>query len=183
MDLAADKTWRVRLAIISEIPRLASDLGVGFFDDKFCNLCLTWLSDDCSSIRVAAAENLKHLSKLFGEDWMLERIMPTIQELRVNQSYLRRLTCLVSAGKIAESVPAGVVSSSIVPVITGMAGDAVPNIRFNVAKTLASVGRLVGKDKFEAEIMPTLKTLEEDEDRDVVWFAKESIEGLKGFYA
>lgn len=58
MDLAVDKTWRVRLAIIEEVPRLAVDLGVVFFGENFCSLCLSWLSDDCSSIRTAAADNL-----------------------------------------------------------------------------------------------------------------------------
>ena len=90
MDLAEDGKWRVRLAIIQEVPRLANDLGVSFFQDKFCALCLAWLSDDCASIRSAAAENLKELTTLFGKEWCMERIMPFIHELRTNNSYLRR---------------------------------------------------------------------------------------------
>lgn len=45
VELAEDKHWRVRLAIIEYIPLLASQLGVDFFDDKLGALCMQWLGD------------------------------------------------------------------------------------------------------------------------------------------
>ncbi|CAL5396172.1 unnamed protein product [Camellia sinensis] len=45
VELAKDRHWRVRLAIIEYIPLLASQLGVGFFDDKLGALCMQWLQD------------------------------------------------------------------------------------------------------------------------------------------
>lgn len=45
VELAEDRHWRVRLAIIEYIPLLASQLGVGFFDDKLGALCMQWLED------------------------------------------------------------------------------------------------------------------------------------------
>jgi hypothetical protein len=45
VELAEDRHWRVRLAIIEYIPLLASQLGVGFFDDKLGTLCMQWLED------------------------------------------------------------------------------------------------------------------------------------------
>lgn len=45
VELAEDKHWRVRLAIIEYIPLLASQLGVDFFDDKLGSLCMHWLGD------------------------------------------------------------------------------------------------------------------------------------------
>jgi len=45
VELAEDRHWRVRLAIIEYIPLLASQLGVGFFDDKLGALCMQWLKD------------------------------------------------------------------------------------------------------------------------------------------
>lgn len=51
VELAEDRNWRVRLAIIEYIPLLASQLGVKFFDDKFGALCMQWLQDKvCVSI-------------------------------------------------------------------------------------------------------------------------------------
>lgn len=45
VELAEDRHWRVRLAIIEYIPLLASQLGVGFFNDKLGALCMQWLKD------------------------------------------------------------------------------------------------------------------------------------------
>ena len=50
VELAEDRHWRVRLAIIEYIPLLASQLGVGFFDDKLGALCMQWLKDKVSEL-------------------------------------------------------------------------------------------------------------------------------------
>lgn len=51
VELAEDRHWRVRLAIIEYIPLLASQLGVGFFDDKLGALCMQWLNDKVCETR------------------------------------------------------------------------------------------------------------------------------------
>jgi serine/threonine-protein phosphatase 2A regulatory subunit A len=45
VELAEDKQWRVRMAIIENIPILAQQLGMQFFDDSLSNLSLQWLHD------------------------------------------------------------------------------------------------------------------------------------------
>lgn len=52
VELAEDRHWRVRLAIIEYIPLLASQLGVGFFDDKLGALCMQWLEDKVCIITI-----------------------------------------------------------------------------------------------------------------------------------
>ena len=59
MELAQDKSWRVRQAIIEYIPLLATQLGKPFFDEQLSNLCLSWLGDNVFSIRESATVNLK----------------------------------------------------------------------------------------------------------------------------
>lgn len=44
-ELAEDKHWRVRLAIIEYIPLLASQLGAEFFEEKLGPQCMKWLQD------------------------------------------------------------------------------------------------------------------------------------------
>jgi serine/threonine-protein phosphatase 2A regulatory subunit A len=58
VELAEDRHWRVRLAIIEYIPLLASQLGVGFFDDKLGALCMQWLEDKVCIIRVMSKQYL-----------------------------------------------------------------------------------------------------------------------------
>ena len=45
LALAADKTWRVKLAIIDFIPLLAEILGKDIFKNKLESAVLGWLSD------------------------------------------------------------------------------------------------------------------------------------------
>ena len=45
VELAEDRHWRVRLAIIEYVPLLASQLGIGLFDDKLGALCMQWMQD------------------------------------------------------------------------------------------------------------------------------------------
>jgi hypothetical protein len=51
--------YRIRLAIMQHIPHLAKQLGKDFFSEKLTTHCVGWLRDDISTIRQAAAENLK----------------------------------------------------------------------------------------------------------------------------
>jgi hypothetical protein len=65
VELAEDRHWRVRLAIIEYIPLLASQLGVGFFDDKLGALCMQWLEDKVCifliiSVKIVSLENKAH---------------------------------------------------------------------------------------------------------------------------
>ena len=92
VQLAEDKQWRVRLAIIEYIPLLASQLGVEFFDEKLGNLCMSWLGDPVFSIREAATQNLKKLTEVFGVDWAKSTIIPKVMAMGGHPNYLYRMT-------------------------------------------------------------------------------------------
>lgn len=49
-ELAEDKHWRVRLAIIEYIPLLAGQLGSEFFEAKLGPQCMKWLQDQASHV-------------------------------------------------------------------------------------------------------------------------------------
>ncbi len=92
VQLAEDKQWRVRLAIIEYIPLLASQLGVDFFDEKLSTLCMSWLGDTVFSIREAATQNLKKLTEVFGVEWASEAIIPKVMAMGQHPNYLYRMT-------------------------------------------------------------------------------------------
>lgn len=94
VELAEDKQWRVRLAIIENIPLLASQLGKDFFNDKLGVLCISWLGDPVFSIREAAAKNLRRLAEVFGSEWTRVAIIPKIVGMGTNQNYLFRMTTI-----------------------------------------------------------------------------------------
>jgi serine/threonine-protein phosphatase 2A regulatory subunit A len=92
VELAEDKSWRVRQAIIEYIPLLAKQLGKPFFDDKLGNLCMSWLGDTVYSIREAATVNLKKLTDVFGVEWAKVAIVPKVMGMGQHPNYLFRMT-------------------------------------------------------------------------------------------
>eukprot|EP01095_Lingulamoeba_sp_RSL-Kostka_P017418 TRINITY_DN9023_c0_g1_i1.p1 TRINITY_DN9023_c0_g1~~TRINITY_DN9023_c0_g1_i1.p1 ORF type:complete len:585 (+),score=188.29 TRINITY_DN9023_c0_g1_i1:120-1874(+) len=175
-DLAEDRQWRVRLAIIEYIPLLSSQLGVEFFDDKLSGLCMCWLGDPVCSIREAATKNLKKLIEVFGLEWAQNNIIPKVLNRHSHSNYLYRMTTLCAIGHLSEVVTKEIIVETMLPLVVKMASDPVPNIRFNVAKILNTVSKYVDPEVTEKDIIPTLQQLLEDKDKDVQYFANESIQ-------
>jgi len=171
VDLAEDRQWRVRLAIIEYIPLLGSQLGNQFFDEKLSNLCLTWLGDSVFAIREAAALNIKKLAEVFGTEWAKNNIIPKVLSLYTHPNYLYRMTTLFSIGQLAPVVGADVTISIMLPLVLRMIKDHVPNIRFNAAKTLHGLVPLLDTTVVQGQIKPALSQLYEDTDRDVKYYA------------
>ena len=166
--------YRIRLAILQHMPLLAKQLGRDFFTEKLSSICVGWLGDDIASIRVAAANNLAELTKLFGTDWACEYLIPSVDDIRQHPSYLRRLTAVQACSKMCVEMDADMASVELLPIILEMATDTVPNIRFNVAKELGKLIKVFDQTVFDQQIYPILTLLMDDPDRDVQFFAKKA---------
>jgi len=175
LDLAEDGKWRIRLAIMQHIPLLAKQLGKNFFNEKLISLCVGWLSDDISSIRQAATENLKKLTQIFGAEWAIVYLIPSLNEIRHNRSYLRRLTAVQAFTLIATAMESELAQTEVLPIVLEMAADEVANIRFNVAKGLETMSPVCDGLVLELQIRPVLALLAEDPDRDVRFYAKKTM--------
>lgn len=145
--------------------------GVEFFDEKLGFLCMTWLGDCVFSIREAATNNLKKLTEVFGVEWAQNNIIPKVLALYTHPNYLYRMTTLfaISVRQLfgatgLESLPHAfcfqvlaevkgmkeVIQNSMLPLVIRMADDPVPNIRFNVAKTLHTLIKYLDANVSEA---------------------------------
>jgi len=68
-----------------------------------------------------------------------------------------------------------VIHSSMLPLVIRMAEDPVPNIRFNVAKTLGVLVKNLDANTVQTKVKPTLAKLYEDADRDVKFYASQAL--------
>lgn len=176
VELAEDKQWRVRLAIIEYIPLLASQLGVQFFDEKLSDLCMTWLMDSVYSIREAATNNLKKLTEIFGVKWAKENLLPRVLAMEHNTNYLYRMTTLFAIGVLSSVMPSEVIAEDMLGVCLNMASDKVPNVRFNVARTLQTIIPKLDPNVVRVHIKPCLEKLQkEDTDTDVKQYATQAL--------
>lgn len=200
-ELAQDNKWRVRLAIIEYIPKLADQLGVSFFNDELLSLCMSWLWDPVFAIRDAAVTNLKELTTIFGSSWaereivdrLLNNKFETIDDEKIDYSnFIIRITCLFAITKLVPVIDYEVIVNKLLPFIDNLVTDAVPNIRFNIAKSFLVIvqrfneindaKKAVTKDEFtkliKNDIIPNLEKLLNDNDDDVRFFASKSIQEI-----
>ena len=203
-ELAQDHKWRVRLAIIEYVPKLAQKLGESFFKDELLTLCMSWLWDPVFAIRDAAVNNLKELTAIFGSNWANTEIISRLLNENVAKAagtddeaknkidysnFIIRTTCLFAITELVPVVDTAIVVSKIVPFIHELTNDAVPNIRFNVAKSYQIIAEalltkgadLKPKQKEElitGQIMSDLERLQQDKDVDVRYFSSRSLQSI-----
>ena len=68
-----------------------------------------------------------------------------------------------------------VIHSSMLPLVIRMAEDPVPNIRFNVAKTMGILIKNLDANSIQTKVKPALTKLYEDPDRDVKFYASQAL--------
>jgi len=152
---------------------------VAFFDEKLGFLCMTWLGDCVFSIREAATNNLKKLTEVFGVEWAQNNIIPKVLALYTHPNYLYRMTTLFAISVLAEvKGMKEVIQNSMLPLVIRMADDPVPNIRFNVAKTLYTLIKYLDTTVVQNKVRPCLQNLEKDKDRDVQFYAGRALRAI-----
>lgn len=82
---------------------------------------------------------------------------------------------------MAEALSVQVIREDVLPTVISLSNDPIPNIRFNVAKSLeALIPLLKNKQEanglYETTVKPALEKLREDTDGDVKFFASRALE-------
>jgi len=85
------------------------------------------------------------------------------------------MTVLFAVSVLAEEVGPTLINSPMLTLVLRLAGDTVPNIRFNVAKTLKSLIKFVDQTTIQTKIKPCLLKLLDDPDKDVKFFAHQAL--------
>ena len=74
-------------------------------------------SNNVYSIRIAAIETFRELTKIFGSQWCERHVLKKLLDLRAETNYLHRLTTLFGVGELGEVVSLQVVKKTFVPVL------------------------------------------------------------------
>merc|ERR1719409_210848 len=91
-ELAKDKQWRVRLALLDYTPSLAKHLGEAIFTKELGSTCLQWLTDPVFSVRDAATGNFRRLMDILGESWVENHVCPQLSKHQAHSNYLYRIS-------------------------------------------------------------------------------------------
>lgn len=82
---------------------------------------------------------------------------------------------------ISPSLNVEVLRDDVLDTVLRLAGDPIPNIRFNVAKALEVMSIVLkktppGQEVIKNNIIPTLQQLQADNDADVRYFSSQALE-------
>ena len=180
VQLAQDRQWRVREAVIEHLPTLVGHLGAAFYDQHLGALCQRLLDDPVHAVRRAAAANVRALCEAFGLDWALWRIVqPALAGLGAAPCYLRRVgvahlvATLLPCLRPAEPVHRDALLHHLLPALQGLAADPVPNVRLVCARTAALLAPFFpGAPELRKATAAMLLPLHDDADFDVQYYAK-----------
>mmetsp|Transcript_16067 Transcript_16067/g.16197 ORF Transcript_16067/g.16197 Transcript_16067/m.16197 type:complete len:100 (+) Transcript_16067:14-313(+) len=92
-------------------------------------------------------------------------------------NYLQRMTALYGAQVLVTCLSRETLESSVLSFVLNMVGDAVPNVRFTVARTLQLMAKAANISS--DEVNESLATLAADSDRDVRYFANKAIKDIQ----
>lgn len=81
---------------------------------------------------------------------------------------------------MATSLTPEIVKNNVLPTVLQLKDDTIPNVRFNVAKSLEVLAPILKHDAATAELVPSqvapaLQKLSQDTDVDVKWFAEKAL--------
>lgn len=81
---------------------------------------------------------------------------------------------------MAASLSPEIIKDTILPTVLDLAEDAIPNVRFNVVKSLEVLTPILKANPVtqclvESKVKPALEKLQNDADQDVRWFADKAL--------
>jgi serine/threonine-protein phosphatase 2A regulatory subunit A len=173
--LAADKTWRIRLAAVQFFPKLALTVGRDLFQAKLQNVILGMLMDPVFTIRETALESLIEISKHSQtQEWLLSLMLPKLSEFSRHERFMIRIQAVHFVNKLATDATKDVLNKNLMETVLALGEDPVPNIRFNVCKTIdAFYPKMTPGNKIKSE--QVLSKISSDADFDCQYFARQAL--------
>eukprot|EP01053_Blabericola_migrator_P007129 Blabericola_migrator_1__7128@NODE_360_length_9432_cov_135_447517_g288_i0_p2_GENE_NODE_360_length_9432_cov_135_447517_g288_i0NODE_360_length_9432_cov_135_447517_g288_i0_p2_ORF_typecomplete_len504_score63_21HEAT/PF02985_22/0_00041HEAT/PF02985_22/1_9e03HEAT/PF02985_22/15HEAT/PF02985_22/0_24HEAT/PF02985_22/3_9HEAT/PF02985_22/18HEAT/PF02985_22/0_001CLASP_N/PF12348_8/4_3e06CLASP_N/PF12348_8/1_8e06CLASP_N/PF12348_8/2_6HEAT_2/PF13646_6/0_027HEAT_2/PF13646_6/0_0066HEAT_2/PF13646_6/0_0026HEAT_2/PF13646_6/ len=201
----SDQQWRIRLALVEQIPRMARLFGSeSFLKTEWEGLYFGALLDHAHAVRQAAVNSVVDIGNHFGPEWARTYLLDNLlglydrafhtskgsrsQDLpayvktlhtssRPIESYTSRNTLLHALGKIALVITEQDVTDKILPRLLKTLGDPIPNVRFT---TLSVLTELVQAGKLpvasvDKTLIPRMGSMTYDDDADVQFFAGQAI--------
>ena len=170
LQLMKDNQWRIRLKVVESLPQVAEMLGVRGFNEHAAELMIKGAEDSVYGVRDATLEAFKQISSMFGDDWVKAKVLPLVQELARSPVFSKRMTALSAMNKFGELIG----GKEFFGIMEMLAADVVPNIKFNVAKSIRNNCKKIKGQNF-GKILDKLKG---DNDFDVRFYAEEATKAI-----
>ncbi|CAI2362714.1 unnamed protein product [Moneuplotes crassus] len=175
LELTTDKQWRVRYGIAQFFPKLAKIFGKELYIEKMEKVSLDFLSDNVFQIREQSMKNLVDLKITLGEDWFERTAKEKVREFSRSEKCSIRIQSIFLVRIIHDHIDPDILNKDIIPVIIGLKDDSVPNIKFNISKTLDELSGLLSRENIFIGKSALTSLCENDSDEDVKYFSKKAL--------
>lgn len=174
-----DPKWRVRVEAYNTVSHLSKifhnpDLFLSTLEPMF----MSYLKDRIAVVRENGVEKLVGLIQTY-RDWALGKLFVKLVEcLNKENGYLYRLSAIQSLRALALNIAPETAAEKILPILIKHLSDPVPNIRFLTVKILREIGSKIETSSVVNEIRNSIGGLLNDSDKDVKFFAQETLQAL-----
>lgn len=176
VDLSRDLQWRVRDAVISTFPVLATNLGADYFKDHFLSIFLAAFNDTVGQVRYSANGVLEGLLVAVGSEWILEHVLPKLTQIYTTSViYQERVNVLHAVKNLSCANASGALLHETAQFALRGARDKVPNVRVVACLILDELIKHA-EDSVKSQIIPALAELQKDSDSDVNYYANVALE-------
>ena len=152
------------------LPQIAEIVGIESFNDNISENMMKWIEDTVFAVREATLLAVKQISGMFGESWIKNYVFPVIKMLVNSPVFMKRMTALSALNKFGELLGA----KEFYGFLEVLGEDEVPNVRFNVAKTIKNLFKIF-KGMNLAKLLDKIKN---DSDPDVKFFAEDALKEI-----
>ena len=173
-NLTKDGQWRVRQVVFEASANLGKIFGKEFFIKNIEPIFFAYLSDTAAAVRESGILKVSELANEFKSDWIISSLIPKTLEIMNKEKigYLFRIACLNSFYNASLFLSKEGVAANIVPILMKSAKDAIPNVRFSVAKIIKKMITKFDSQTLASKIKGIISELSNDPDKDVQYYAK-----------
>lgn len=131
------------------------------FQGALCSILLICLIDRSYAVRIEAASLFSKCCILFGIEWVLDNLFPTLTKYSQHSSYLNRQATLFALESLVQFSSIEIVEKHHLPILNLLVKDKVPNVRYCVVKLVRDLGHLIEQQQSK-ENCSSLKILLND---------------------
>jgi len=178
--LGKDHQWRMRCAIVKQIPMLTASLGERFFTSDLVTPLTQSLKDDSEAVRLATVEAITTMVAQLGDKgrvWLIEEIVPdavtSYKEAKTHydRMIVMRLLQGICKARLKDA------ANQMFSCWCNAASNRVPNLRLMAAEIYTFLLPLLNDDKDRKTAMKKLDAMLDDQDMDVSYYAKHASVG------
>lgn len=180
VELEKNPKWRIREGIINGIPSMCKGLDPSYFDESLLEIYSSAMVDPIYAVRTSAANSMKELCEVFGDEWATSRFIPRLTGVWDKAgSYIEKITMLYAFRALASSAQGDVLMKEILPRVMKGCKDKTPNVKCVAVQTLQELIPSLDDLTLTNQVRPCLEEMQRDEDSDVQYYSSLCIDTMK----